>query len=111
MGEICYRFMRLVCHRVIYRQKFSNLLITGNTAFFFQSFDTLFIVVLYCPPGRGGGHFQSKVIGMLVVFLGYKILILVFFNLGSSGKFLKNGSHFSQNSPQNSSQNCNFGIF
>ena len=27
----------------------------------------------------GGGHFHSKVIGMLVVFLEYKILILVFF--------------------------------
>ena len=36
----------------------------------------------------GGGHFHSKMIGMLVVFLGYKILILVF--LGSSGKFLEN---------------------
>ena len=33
----------------------------------------------------GGGHFHSKVIDMLVEFLGYKILILVF--LGSSGKF------------------------
>ena len=29
--------------------------------------------------------FHSKVIGMLVIFLGYKILILAF--LGSSGKF------------------------
>ena len=82
----------------------------GNTALFFQSFDTLFIVVLYCPRGGGGrGHFQSKVIGMLVLFLGFKILILVF--LGSSGKFLENGSHFSQNSSQNSPKNCNFGIF
>ena len=69
MGEICYRFMRLVCHRVIYRQELSNLLITGNTTFFFQSFDTLFIVVfVLCPPPVGGGHFQNKVIGMLVVF-------------------------------------------
>ena len=32
-----------------------------------------------------GLYFHGKVIGMLVVFLGYKILILVF--LGSSGKF------------------------
>ena len=32
-----------------------------------------------------GLHFHGKVIGMLVVFLGYEILILVF--LGSSGKF------------------------
>ena len=90
MGEICYRFMRLVCHRVTYRSKFSNLLITGITAFFFQSFDTLFIVVFVLPPPPPGGHFQSKVIGMLVVFLGYKILILVFFNLGSPGKFFEN---------------------
>ena len=29
----------------------------------------------------GGGDFQSKVIGMLVVFLGHKILILVFFRV------------------------------
>ena len=34
---------------------------------------------------RGRGHFHGKVIGMLVVFLGYKILILVF--LGYSGQF------------------------
>ena len=61
MGEICYRFMRLVCHRVIYREKLSNLLITGNTAFFFQSFNILFIVVF-----AQEGHFQSKVIGMFV---------------------------------------------
>ena len=55
----------------------------------------------------GGGHFHSKVIGMLVVFFSrYKILILVFFG-GFSGKFLENGRHFSQNSPQN----CNLGIF
>ena len=27
----------------------------------------------------GGGHFHSKVIGMLVVFLGSKILIFIFF--------------------------------
>ena len=54
-------------------------------------------------PGRG--HFHSKVIGMLVVFLGYKIMILLF--LGSSGKCLENRSHFSQNSPKN----CNLGIF
>ena len=32
-------------------------------------------------PGGGGGDFHSKVIGMLVVFLGYKILILVFFRV------------------------------
>ena len=32
-----------------------------------------------------GLYFHGKVIGMLVVFLAYKILILVF--LGSSGKF------------------------
>ena len=31
--------------------------------------------------GGGGGHFHSKVIGMLFLFLGYKILILVFFRL------------------------------
>ena len=31
-------------------------------------------------PGGGGG-FHSKVIGMLVVFLGYKNLILVFFRV------------------------------
>ena len=42
---------------------------------------------------------------MLVVFLGYKILILVF--LGPFGKFLENGSDFSKNNPQN----CNLGIF
>ena len=39
-------------------------------------------------PRGGGGRFHSKDIGMLVVYLGYKILILVF--LGSSGKFLEN---------------------
>ena len=39
-------------------------------------------VVKYNPPGL---YFHGKVIGMLVVFLGYKILILVF--LGSAGKF------------------------
>ena len=33
------------------------------------------------PGGGGGGHFHSKVIGMLVIFLGYKILILVFFRV------------------------------
>ena len=38
----------------------------------------------YCPPGL---YFHGKVIGMLVIFLGYKILILVF--LGSSGKFCR----------------------
>ena len=38
----------------------------------------------YCSR-RGGLYFHGKVIGMLVVFLGYKILILVF--LGSSRKF------------------------
>ena len=32
-----------------------------------------------------GLYFHGKVVGMLVVFLEYKILILVF--LGSSGKF------------------------
>ena len=42
-------------------------------------------ITMYIPRG---GHFHSKVIGMLVAFLGYKILILVF--LGSSGKFLEN---------------------
>ena len=31
--------------------------------------------------GGGGGHFHGKVIGMLVVFLRYKILILVFFRV------------------------------
>ena len=30
---------------------------------------------------EGGGHFHSKVIGMLLVFLGYKILIFVFFRV------------------------------
>ena len=41
-------------------------------------------------PARGGGggggedgHFHSKVIGMLVIFSGYKILILVFFRVFS----------------------------
>ena len=38
-------------------------------------------------------------------FFGYKILIFLF--LGSSGKFLENESHFSQNSRQN----CNLGVF
>ena len=33
------------------------------------------------PWGGGGGHFHSKVIGMLVVFLEYKILILIFFRV------------------------------
>ena len=37
------------------------------------------------------------------------MLILVF--LGSSGKFLENGSYFSQNSPQNAPKNCSLGIF
>ena len=37
----------------------------------------------YCPWGL---YFHGKVIGMLVIFLGYKILILVF--LGSSGNFV-----------------------
>ena len=46
---------------------------------------------------RGGGHFRSKVIGMLVVFSGYKILILVFFRV--SGKVLENGSHLPQKQP------------
>ena len=31
--------------------------------------------------GGKGGFFHSKVIGMLVVFLGYKILILLFFRV------------------------------
>ena len=65
----------------------------GEYRVFFQSFDTLFIVVFGLSLSGGGGYFQSKVIGVLLVFLGYKILILVF--LGFSGKCLENGSHFS----------------
>ena len=33
------------------------------------------------PPPPEGLYFHGKVIGMLVVFLGYKILILVFFRV------------------------------
>ena len=47
--------------------------------------------------GEGGGHFHGKVIGMLVVFLGYKIVILVF--LGPFGKFLANVKEFCPKQP------------
>ena len=43
---------------------------------------------------------------MLVVFFRVKNYDFGIF-LGSSGKFLENGSHFSQNNPKN----CNLGIF
>ena len=45
----------------------------------------------------GGGHFHSKVIGMLVVFLGYKILILVFFRV--SWKIFGKWKRFFQKQP------------
>ena len=56
--------------------------------------------------GGGGGHFHSRVIAMLVAFFRVKNYDFGIF-LGSSGKFLENGSHFSQNNPKN----CNWGIF
>ena len=60
------------------------LLLARNSLFVIQKAKLLHMntVVNIAPRGL---YFHGKVIGMLVVFLGYKILILVF--LGSSGKF------------------------
>ena len=56
----------------------------GDSLFVIQKAKLLHMntVVNIAPRGL---YFRGKVIGMLVVLLGYKILILVF--LGSSGKF------------------------
>ena len=58
----------------------------GDSLFIIQKTKLLHMntVVNIAPPPRGL-YFHGKVIGMLVVFFGHKILILVF--LGSSGKF------------------------
>ena len=58
------------------------LLLAGNSLFVIQKAKLLHmntVVSKYCPPG--GLYFHGKVIGMLVVFLGYKTLILVFFRV------------------------------
>ena len=56
----------------------------GDSLFVIQNAKLLHMnTVVNIPPE--GLYFHGKVIGMLVVFLGYKIPILIFF-LGSSGK-------------------------
>ena len=57
----------------------------------------------------GGGHFHSKVIGMLVVFLGYKILILVFFRV--FWKILGKLKQFSPKQPSKRPLKLQFGYF
>ena len=56
------------------------LLLAGNSLFVIQKPKLLHMntVVNIAPRGL---YFHGKVIGMLVVFLGYKILILVFFRV------------------------------
>ena len=53
----------------------------GDSLFVIQKAKLLHMntVVNIAPPPEGGLHFHGKVIGMLVVFLGYKSLIMVFF--------------------------------
>ena len=56
-------------------------LLVGFKLRHFQLTQDGIIIFIVGGGGAGGGHFHSKVIGMLVVFLGYKIPILVFFRV------------------------------
>ena len=58
------------------------LVLAGNSLFVIQKAKLLHMnTVVNIAPPPGGLYFHGKVIGMLVVFLGYKILILVFFRV------------------------------
>ena len=82
---------------------------TGNASEQFLHHNRILILVHTVPEQLPGGHFHSKVIGMLVVFLGYKILILVFFRVFWEifGKL----KPFFPKQPENGPKNCNLGIF
>ena len=53
----------------------------GDSLFVIQKAKLLHMNTVVNIAPRGGLYFHGKVIGMLVVFLGYKILILVFFRV------------------------------
>ena len=79
-------FLSLIwTHKIAF--KIISKLLNQPSSFYNQPF-TLpkeALAKLFNPPPPPGGHFHGKMIGMLVAFLGYEILILVF--LGFSGKF------------------------
>ena len=58
----------------------SSLLLAGNSLFVIQKAKLLHMNTVVNIATRGS-YFHGKVIGMLVVFFGYKILILVFFRV------------------------------